>query len=268
MIDFLKRFKIILPTEHGSWSLMITPFIIGAGVAAQLPVSLWICAIAALTLFLARQPLALWVRVRRGRARSSDESAALGWSILLLLVAGAAGGALLALGRWPILWVAGGAAAVLALTLALGALLGPRQLVTELLGVIGLALSAPAAYIAATGQMDVKALLVWGIGALHSVISVLFVRLRINQKHDRASHAQALAVILAHAAALAVVVVMAVSGWLPWLVGLPVGLLLLRAVYVGVRNPPLTDIRRFGLTEMAFALGFAALVILAFASGL
>jgi hypothetical protein len=88
--------------------------------------------------------------------------------------------------------------------------------------------------------------------------------MRIDQKHQRASDAERIGVIAMHALALAIVVEGAFAGWLPPLVILPIGLLLLRALYTGWRQPPVKDVRRFGLTETGFALAFAAIVILAF----
>ena len=130
--------------------MMLTPFVIGAGVAARWPLPLWLCLVAALALFLLRQPLSLGLRVARGRARASDGPAAWFWSGLLMAVAVGAGIALLLTNRGMILWVAVPATVVLTITLALSTWRGPRQLGVEMLGVVGLALSAPAA---ALGQM-------------------------------------------------------------------------------------------------------------------
>ncbi len=261
---FLQRYKMILPTEHGSWSLMLTPFVIGAGVAGKLPPPVWWCLIAVLALFLARQPITLWIRVRRGKGRQTDGPAALFWSILLLVIGGLAGVGLLAAGRWPVLWLALPAVGILLITLAITAWKGPRQLSTELIGVTGLALAAPAAYVAATGQLDLTAWLTWGVSTAHSVISVLYVRLRIDERHDRATYNQALTVVASHALSLAAAIGLALFGILPPLLAIPVGLLLIRALYAAWRKPPLNDVKRFGFTEMGLALGFAAMVIAAF----
>lgn len=267
MQNLLKRYRMILPTEHGSWSLMLTPFVIGAGVAGKLPSPVWLCLIAVLALFLARQPITLWVRVRRGKGRRANGPAALFWSIILLVIGGLAGIGLLAMGRLQVLWLGLPAVGILIITLAITTWKGPRQLSTELIGVIGLALAAPAAYVAATGQLDLTAWLTWGVSAAHSVISVLYVRLRIDERHDRATYRQAMAVVAAHAFSLAAAVGLALGGVLPPLLAIPVGLLLIRALYAAWRKPPLNDVKRFGFTEMGLALGFAALVIAAFVLG-
>ena len=246
MKKLLQRYKIIFPSEHGSWPLTLTPFVIGAGVAGRFPLPVWLCLLAILALFLARQPISLWLRIRRGKARRADAPAAIFWSLLLSGVAALAGVGLLLSGRQAILW------------------LGPRRLSVELIGVVGLALAAPAAYVAATGTLDTTAWLVWGISALHSVISVLYVRLRVDATHRRLSPAGARMVVLAHLLSLGLVLGTAAGGWLPWLVALPIALLLARAVYAAWRRPPLDNVKRFGFTEIGYSLAFAAIVIIAF----
>jgi YwiC-like protein len=263
-MNALRRYKIILPSEHGSWAMLATPFIIGAGVAGRLPLALWVCAAAALALFLLRQPVTLLVRVLRGKARPDDAGPAWLWSGLLAVIAIGCGVGLVGMGRAAILWLAIPAGVIMALTVALGAWLGPRRLGVELLGVSGLAMAAPAAYAAASGDLNATAWLTWLIGAAHSVITVLYVRLRIDELHGRASRAQRIAVVAAHGLALAAVIAGIALRLVPALILLPVGLLLLRALYVGWRRPRLDSVKRFGLAETAFALAFAGLVIAAF----
>lgn len=272
MLAYFKRYKLILPSEHGSWSLMIVPFLTGAGVAAAVGAAdpsavagVVLCLVAVLALFLARQPLTLWIRIAGGKGPKSRLPEARFWALLLGLTGAGAGTGLLALGRWPLLWLAIPAAAVLAITLVLQTAKGPRLLLTELVGVAGLALGAPAAYVSASGRLDGLAWLIWALAALHNVVSVLYVRLRIDHQHGRATERQAAWVIAAHAFSLLAVVGLAVMGWLPWPVGLAMALLLIRALVVARRRPPITDVKRFGLAEMGLALAFATLVIAAFA---
>jgi hypothetical protein len=269
MQPLLARYRLILPSEHGSWSLTLVPFIIGAGVGAltpalgALPATL-LCLTTVLALFLARQPLNLWLRISRGRGRRSDRPAALFWSAALLIVAALSSAGMLALGRWAVLWLALPALITLIATLTLTAVLGPRRLITELIGVSGLALSAPAAAIAVTARLDALAAIVWALSAMHSVVGVLYVRLRIDERHGRAGREQAAWVIAAHTLSLLAVIAAALPGWLPWPVTVPVGLLLVRALIVAYRRPPITSVKRFGFTEAGLSLAFALIVIASF----
>ena len=270
MGEAVKRYKVIFPSEHGSWSMTLVPFLIGVGTGAVATVGPFaalgagLCLLAVLAIFLARQPVSLWLRIWRGRGRRSDLSTARFWTLALLAMAALAGAGLLALGRWPVLWLAAPAAGVLGLTLALTIWRGPRQLSTELIGVIGLALTAPAAYVSVAGRFDATAWLVWAITAGHNAISVLYVRLRIDDRHGRATGRQATWVVTAHTVSLLAVVGAAAAGWLPWLIALPVGLLLVRALVVARRRPSIADVRHFGFTEMGLGLAFAAIVVAAF----
>jgi len=263
--------KLILPAEHGSWSLMLTPFVIGAGIAAAASppidwLSVGVCLVAVLTLFLVRQPLALWVRIWRGKGAKNKQSDATFWSLLLFGIAALCGLVLALRGQAVVFWLAIPAGMILAVTLGMSAWLGPRKMATELVGVVGLALASPAAYGAAVGRLNDLAALAWSISALHSVISILYVRLRVDHRHERASRQQAAVVVIGHVLSLIAVIAGAVVGWIPWLVIVPLTLLTLRAVAVSWRQPALENVIRFGFTEMGLALVFAAIVVAAFAS--
>src|SRR5690606_27731712 len=118
----LSKYKLVIPSEHGSWSLTLVPFIIGAGVAAATSAAPGaalgglLCLLAVMGVFLSRQPVTLWLRIARGRGRRSHLPAARFWSLALLAAAGLAGLGLLSLGRWPVMWLALPAVAVLLLT--------------------------------------------------------------------------------------------------------------------------------------------------------
>ncbi|NLB97657.1 MAG: hypothetical protein GX785_18340 [Armatimonadetes bacterium] len=263
-----KGARVLLPAEHGSWSLMLTPFLIGAGVAwvaghETSGLALTLALVAVLALFLARQPLATWLRARTRAPEAAAE--AFRWGLAMLVVAALTGLGLLALGRGVVLWLALPAAMLLAVTLAMSSWLGPRRLATELAGVAGLALAAPAAYVAGTGALDATAAGVWAISALYSGLSVVYVRLRLHQRNERVSRGEGIWVVVAHLLGGAAVLAGIRAGWLPALLALPFGLMAARAAVAAWRNPPLESVRRFGFTEMALALCFAALAIFAYA---
>jgi hypothetical protein len=261
----------IKPAEHGAWSLLLTPFLIGIGLAIAMAhtadgaiLALILFAVLALAVFLVRQPAAALVRVWRGRARRSGAGLALQWTFILTAVAAACGLGLLALGRDRLLILAIPAGIIFAVSLLIATLYGPRGLALELVGVLGLAFSAPGAYGAISGVLDAVSLAAWSISAAHSVVSILYVRLRVASRRDRVSNSARMLVAVAHLLAFVGVGIAGVLGGLPWLTALPFGLLLARALWAAWRNPPLGDVRRFGFTEMGLSLAFAALVVLAY----
>ena len=70
---FRLRKQLILPAEHGSWSWLLVPFLIGTAVAETLNFPVLLVLIGGLAFFLLRQPATVWLRARQGRGRRSDE---------------------------------------------------------------------------------------------------------------------------------------------------------------------------------------------------
>jgi hypothetical protein len=264
MWTILRRYRIILPSEHGSWPLMLTPFVIGVGVARQLNAAALACAVAALSLFLLRQPIILWWRVESRKARASDSPTARFWALLLAVILMGSGTVLLALDRWSVLWLAIPAVLILVITSSLTLRQGTRKLLIEIIGSVGLALTAPAGYVASSGMLDKTTWVVWGIAATYSALSVLYVRLRVDDRHGRATQELFWVVIVAHGTALLLALVVGAAGHLPYWVALPFALLFIRALYVSWRKPPIRNIKRFGFAEMGVALVFAAVIIIIF----
>ncbi len=124
-----------------------------------------------------------------------------------------------------------------------------RSLWMELAGAAGLALTAPAAYIAASGQLTSVALALWALLALQNAMGVLYVRLRLADSKQRAANRSL--TLWGHVAAFAVVLASGVLGWTPLLAAVPFAGFLVRALWA-VRQPrPVPNIKRFGFTEVA-----------------
>jgi len=265
----LGQYRIIIPSEHGSWSLMLTPFVIGVGIGSVATgrfyaAGAFLCALAVLATFLARQPLTLWFRVKRGRARASDGRPALFWSAVLLGISGGAVMGLALLDRVEILWLALPVLVILIATIGLAARVGSRHLSVELTGVTGMALAAPAGYMSITGGLDEMAGYAWVIAGLHNIVSILYVRLRIDQLHDRETNRFAGITTAAHLIAVILIIILIVAKSLSWVLPVLFGVLLSRVVYVVMKKPPLTNVKRFGFSEMGLALLFACFVIYSF----
>jgi len=251
------RKSLIIPTEHGSWSWLLVPFFVGAAVASRVlgmddtsTLALALTLVGGLSAFLVRQPASAWLRIRRGRASRADEPLAAGWTLGLALVAGLCLVVLLALGRSALLWLVIPFTAVLLLYLmaSRSGRAAMRALGTELIGAAGLALTAPAAVIAVTGELSGLAWAVWGLMSLQNVLGVLYVRLRLADTHGRPANRSM--VLLGHAAGLAALVLTGLLDWVPLLTALPFVAVLLRAAWA-VRQPrPVANVRRFGFTEV------------------
>jgi len=137
-----------------------------------------------------------------------------------------------------------------------------RALWTELVGAVGLALMAPAAVIAVTGELSGLAWALWGLMGLQNALGVLYVRLRLADTHGRSANRST--VLLGHAIGLAGVVIAGLVNWLPLLTALPFAAVLLRAAWA-IRKPrPVADVRRFGFTEVGVELLCGAWIVISY----
>lgn len=222
---------VALPTEHGGWSFLIEPLILGLVLRPSIA-GAWLAA-SAVFAFLARHPLKLVALDRRrgvryprtrlaerflagyaGVAASSFLMAlGLGGGLILLPVAVAAPFALLALGR---------------------DLQGrSREALPEVAGALGLGASA-AAIILAGGGLPATAWLAWALGAARASTAILYVRARVRVDRGvdgRSRAALTRPVMIVHAGALLMALVAVSAAWLSPLAASAFLLLLLRAVH-------------------------------------
>jgi hypothetical protein len=258
------RKQLVIPSEHGAWSWLLVPFLVGVAVAGQWHTAvLWVL-VGGLSFFLLRQPATAWVRTRSGRGRRADGPLAAGWMAAFGLLSVLSLLGLLWSGRSAILWLMLPGAAVFGLYMAAARQrrASVRSLWMEVAGAAGLALMAPAATIAATGRLDSRAWAVWGLMAAQNVLGVLYVRLRIADTHQREMDRRP--VLWLHGLFLLVIVLAAWQGWLPWLAAVPFAGFFVRAIWA-VRAPrPLANIKRFGFSEIGVELLGGLLVSLGY----
>jgi hypothetical protein len=258
------RKQLVLPAEHGSWSWLLVPYFVGLAVAGVLNLPLLLVLIGGLAGFLMRQPATAWMRIRTGRGRRADETLARGWTVGLGLLALLCLAGLLALGRSVLLWLLAPLAVILVVYLvaALRQRSSLRALWMELAGAAGLADMAPAAYVAASTELDAVAWGTWGLMAGQNALGVLYVRLRIADTHGRPMARTA--VVLGHGLVLLLVIAAIALRQVPWLAAVPFAGFLLRSIWAAARVRPLENIKRFGFTEVAVELVGGALVVLGY----
>ncbi|MFZ2361449.1 MAG: YwiC-like family protein, partial [Anaerolineae bacterium] len=88
------RKSLVVPTEHGAWSWLLVPWLVGAAVGLAAPVNaplaglaLLLTLVGGLSAYMIRQPATAWLRIRQGRGRKADQSLALGWAAGFSLLA-------------------------------------------------------------------------------------------------------------------------------------------------------------------------------------
>lgn len=247
-----------VPTEHGSWGILIEPLLLGLLVAPGLAGA----AVAGLTsaIFLTRSPLRLvlldW---RRGRRSPRTRTA-----IRFSLIYGTAAGLFLALALHlspSRFWV----------PLALAAPVGvfqllvydiynrQRELAPQFLGVAVLSSSASAVVVAGGWSLPASSVL-WVLLVARSVTAILFVRSQIRK--TMGAPVRPGAMLTAHGLALVAAAGLASANLLPWPVAAAFLLLAGRAVHFHRRSP--RPVQQVGWTEILFGLGAVLLMALGY----
>ncbi len=260
----LFRRSLILPAEHGSWSWLLVPYLLGAAVAGRFTFATLLVLLCGLSLFLMRQPATAWLRVRQGKGRRSDGPLAAGWTVGLGLLGLLCLAGLLALGHGELLLLGAPLALVMGayLFIALQKRAQLRSLGMEIAGAAALAVTAPAAYAAGTGRLDQIAWMLWLLTGLMNALGVLYVRRRIADTHERAGDRSGQLIV--HVAGLLVVLLLAWRGLVPWLALLPFAGLLARSAWAARAARPVPNMKRFGFTEVGVELVGALFVALGY----
>ena len=257
-----------IPKEHGAWAMLYTPFAAGLAVSRSFSWALPLLLAAVTCLFIGRDSLLAW-----GRARSRGEPSgpALRETAFMLGLALACGIVAALVWRLPgLLWMGLTALLLLGVNFSQVVRREHRALEAEILGVVGLTLTAPAAYYAARGRWDAAALWLWLLSALCFASSIFYVRLRVLSPQPRKDQArQDLRVrSMAYHAFLVVVLgwfaltgrrhALAVLGFLP---------ILGRTAWSLWRPSSSLDLRRIGILEIVYSVNFLVFIALAFSRG-
>lgn len=252
-----------LPREHGVWAWVLLPLVAGGAAAGSVNATLLLLAVGALAAFVVRAPLEL-----AGR-RPADRRAYLVWAGLYAVVA------LLALApllvyyhRWALLPLGAVGAAVTLPVLVFRDLRYRWRAQGELLVVAGLAVLAPAAYHAATGDFDRQAAAAWLPPALYGAGSVFYVRMLFEQRRTAAlaSGGPLRGGVAGYVAVLwAVLAASALLGVLPALVLVAFLPLTAKVTLALVRRTAVEDVQRTGIVEAVHAVLFAVLLTAAYA---
>ncbi len=267
-----RRRALIVPREHGAWGLLLVPMVTGAGVAfhqASHIFPLILLLTAALALFWLRTPLESLLGTSAMRAQTLEESHALRSFILLLAgVAALALAVLLWAGRNADLWPLGAAVAAAFIAQAVLKKLGRRaRMLSEMVGIIGLTASAPAAYYVITGEFSTTAWMLWLANLLFAGDQIHYVQLRIHTaklQGFRAKFAHGWAFALGQALMTAIITIACIARLLPPIASLAFAPLLFRGWFYFIQEPTPLVVRRLGWGEMKHATLFCVLLIATF----
>lgn len=268
-----RRRALILPREHGAWGLLLVPMVTGAGIAFHesnhvLPALLLL--VAALALFWLRTPVESLLGTSAMRAQTKEERRAVAIMIAGLgAVAALALGALLWAWQNPLLWLIGAAAGAAFVGQALLKKLGRHtRMLSEMVGIVGLTASAPAAYYAMTGRFGASACMLWMMNLIFAGDQIHYVQLRIHTARVEGLKnklARGWTFAVGQFAMVGVLMAAALRGWIPGIVLLTFVPILLRGWFYFFQKPGPLMVRRLGWSELSQAVAFCILFIGLFA---
>ena len=182
--SFLRK-HIAIPQDHGSWVFILSPLLIGLFAGERFTPASINLIVAAMSVFLLRQPVSIAVKAYSGRRSKADLPAARFWVlvygiIILLALAG-----LIADGFTYILYLAIPGIPVFIWHLYLVSKRAERkQEGVEILATGALALAAPAAYWIGQGSYDMLGWALWLLTWLQSAASIVYTYLRLEQREQ------------------------------------------------------------------------------------
>ncbi len=265
------RRRLAVPDDHGGWALWLGPFTVGIGVAGgwneALP-SLFALGLAA---FMARQPAVIVAKALAGRRSRADVIPALIWLLAYSSLIAAGSLALTRAGHATVLWFGAPALPALWWQLALVARRAERgQIGADIVGAGVLALAAPAAHAVVIGRITGTAWLLWGLCWFQSAAAVVFVFLRLAQRHLSGIPATAVRwrmgrrAMLYHGFNVIGSLALALLGFVPRLTVVPFAAMWAYAVYGMLR--PAVGVRptRLGFAQVGATVVFSVLMIAAY----
>lgn len=179
---------LVVPREHGAWGLLLVPLFTGAAVGVASTQRVWplvLFTVAALALFWLRTPVESLLGTTPLSAQTpAERRTSLIVSAGLVAVSAGCLTGLLWNGRNRGLLLLGGIGVLAFVAQTLLMKLGHKlRMMAQMLGAIGLACTAPAAYYVATGQLDARAWVLWAANWAFAGNQIHFVQLRIHAAH-------------------------------------------------------------------------------------
>ncbi len=262
-------FRLLIPREHGAWAMLIAPLVTGIGVAGMVNGDTVFFTLTAFGFFLLRFPLMLALKSRALDARGF----ALRWSAVyaaLTFISGAI--LLLSTRQWILVGLGALGFATLVVYLWLAARRAEMTVWGEWIGIAGLALGAPGAYVVARGALDASATALYVLNAIYFGGTVLYIKFKVREQPRIVVQPPSLRArlwagrvsILYHSIVAVLVALFAAMNWLPALVSIAFILPVCKVIGGVLNKPERLNIRRLGFIELGFTVAFVFIVIVSF----
>ena len=251
--------SVAVPAEHGGWGFLSEPILLGLLIAPSLAGIGILIMMAAV--FLLHQPFKIVVKDRR-KGRVYERTRLAQRFLVIYGLSGAAGVGIAWMNAPNLLWIIPlvCAAPFAVIQLVYEFRNDGRTLISEVVGALVLASSAPAILLAAD-RVPLLAGLAWGAMALRITPSILYVRARLRWIHGKPVRREVSLILQALAVGV---------GGILWGIGLAnaailiaAGMLLARAIYGLYFSPPVAA-RVVGFQEVFFGIVYAVVCAFAF----
>ena len=251
------RSALKLPKEHGAWAMLYVPFALGVAVAGRVNWPALLLLLSATAVFISRESLLVYWRAH---ARGRDAAEA-GRTLLLYLTLAAAFGTPLIfaykLFRLIPLGLIG--AALLLINGKQATRMEERGTTGEIMAIIGLTMTAPAAYYAASGRREMTAFWLWLLSALYMASSVFYIKLRVYRLNPRKQAEQRLALrscAFYHSFLIVALPALIFAGSLGIFAFIAFTPALVRTIWGMFRPKTKVNLVRAGILEIAYSLVF------------
>ena len=264
---------LVWPREHGAWGMLFVPLATGAAVGLMSgggALQLVLLIVASFFLFCLRTPLeSLW-GTSVMKARTDEERGSVAWYLVVFATAAIASTAgLLAMGNAVgLLGIGAVAAAAFVMQTAIRLKYPRARMIAQVIGAVGLTSTAAAAYLVVTGHLGPRALALWAANWVFAGNQIHFVQVRLHSaklttvREKLARGAKffdgqfAMLGALALAWGLHVLPALALIAFAPVFV---------RGCVWFFSGAQQLSVKRLGFTELAHALAFGVLLVVAFA---
>jgi hypothetical protein len=175
--------RIAIPQDHGSWVFLLSPLLIGYFAGGRFNYASFNLFVAAMAVFMLRQPVTMWVKMHSGRRAKDELSIAGFWIAAYSLLAGVAVLALILEGFGFILALVPPGALVFGWHLWLVSRREERrQAGVEIIATGAISLAAPAAYWIGVGEYDPTGWWLWILIWMQTAASIVHAYLRLDQR--------------------------------------------------------------------------------------
>lgn len=261
---------IAVPQDHGSWVFILSPLVIGIFAGGRFTLATLFFVIAAMAVFMMRQPVTVAVKAYAGRRPRADLPAARFWMLVYGSIALAALVGLVLQGFLNVLYLAIPGVPVFAWHLYLVSRRAERkQAGVEVVATGVLSLAAPAAYWIGRGLYDPLGWALWLLTWLQSAASIVYAYLRLEQrplteKPSRlALWKMGRRALLYTSFNLALSLVAGLTGFLPGFIFIPFLLQWVETLW-GITHPAIGGKpTRIGLRQLLVSTLFTVLFVLA-----